>query len=291
MLSLLAVAALSPKDSCIRIIDEQIEEVPFDEHFDVVGITFMTAVAPRAYEISRVFRAKGIRVVFGGFHTTLNPDETTQHADAIVVGSASGAWENQLRDLEAGELRKIYYGDLDPHIPAELPRYLLNKSNYITMNATHTTLGYESHCQFCSISAFYQGKRHERDIDEVIREISNFRESFFMFVDDNLTQDRSYIYRLLERLIPLKKKWGTQASIDIAGDDELLRLLRDTGCVGLFIGLETFSEKALEEQEKRFNTPRHYRDAIDRIHSCGMFVEAGIMFGFDHDSPDVFQKT
>ena len=101
MISLLTVAALSPEDADIRIVDEQVEPVPVDERFDLVGITAMTALAPRAYELAREFRRRGVPVVMGGFHATLCPDEALRHVDAVVAGPAYGAWPRLVADLRA----------------------------------------------------------------------------------------------------------------------------------------------------------------------------------------------
>ena len=291
MLSLLTVAELSPADAEILIVDEQTEQIPDDGGYDVVGITAMTAAAPRAYEIARRFRELGVPVVMGGFHATLNPNEALQHVDAVVVGSAFGAWERVVEDIRDGRLERVYHGDSAGSIPVTLPRHLVDRSDYVTVNSTYATLGCKNACRFCSIAAFHKGERHHRRVEDVVREIESFRERFFLFIDDNLTQDRDYVVKLLERLRPLGKKWITQASIDVADDDELLPLMRDAGCIGLFIGLETFNERALDSQDKGFNAPDQYRAAVAKIHRHGMFVEAGIMFGFDTDRPEVFRTT
>jgi len=296
MLSLLTVAELSPPDAEIQIVDEQIEQIPdpanlADGDLDLVGITAMTAAAPRAYEIAKRFREAGVPVVMGGFHATLNPTEALQHVDAVVAGSAFGAWERVIGDLRAGALEGIYSGDPTGNIPVTLPRHLVDRSDYVTVNSTYATLGCKNSCKFCSIAAFHQGARHHRLVADVVAEVSSFEERFFMFIDDNLTQDRGYVVELLEGLRPLRKKWITQASIDVAEDVELLGRMREAGCIGLFIGLETFNERALESQDKGFNSPARYRAAVDRIHDHGMFVEAGIVFGFDTDGPEVFRTT
>jgi radical SAM superfamily enzyme YgiQ (UPF0313 family) len=291
MLSLLTVAELSPDDADIRIIDEQVEPVPEDEHFDLVGITAMTAAAPRAYTLARRFRERGIPVVLGGFHATLNPEEARQHVDAVVVGCAAGAWERLIEDLRAGALKPIYRGDPQAAVPRKLPRRLIQGSKYVTLNATYATLGCTNRCRFCAINTFHKGRRHHRPVQDVIDEVAAFDNRFFMFVDDNLTQDRDYARALLTGLAPLNKIWITQASIDIADDDNLLRLMREAGCIGIFIGLETFNDQALGDQGKGFNAPSRYREAVAKLHRHGMFVESGIVFGFDTDGPEVFRST
>jgi radical SAM superfamily enzyme YgiQ (UPF0313 family) len=289
MLSLLTVAALSPEDAEITIVDEQIEEIPWEGHFDLVGITVMTAAAPRAYRIADSFRRRGTPVVLGGFHVSLNSEEALEHGDAVVVGEAYGAWEELLRDLRRGSIRALYHGR--PGVPPPLPRHLIDRKGYVTVNATYASVGCTNRCQFCSITAFHEGRRRLREIDEVVAEISTFDDRFFIFVDDNLTQDADYARELLRRLVPLRKRWGTQASIDVASDNSLLALMSEAGCVGIFVGLETLNRTALKAQEKEFNTPRRYRNAVRSIHRHGIFVEAGIMFGFDTDGPGVFRTT
>lgn len=291
MLSLLTVAKLCPEDARVRLIDEQIEEVPLEEHFDLVGITCMTATAPRAFDLCDQFKQRNIPVVLGGFFPSLNPDLALEHCDAVVIGPAFEAWPRLLEDLRDGRLQQRYVGNPNGHVPATLPRQLINRKHYSTANATYATMGCRNRCRFCSISAVYDAHHYQRPAEEVIEEIASFKTRFFMFVDDNLTQDRDYILDLLRRMIPLRKKWITQASIEIAADEQMLGLLKEAGCVGLFIGLETFNEKNLNQTEKGFNTPDRYKQAIDAIHRHGIFVESGVIFGFEDDNVHVFGST
>jgi len=291
MLSLLSVAALTPDTHVVRLVDEQVEDVPWDEPFDLVGLTVMTATAPRAYEICRRFRARSIPVVVGGFHPTFNADEALAHADAVVVGPAGRAWPALLRDAEAGALARVYRGDPEVEIPFALPRHLLNRSRYVSVNTCAATLGCRNRCSFCSVTAFYGGRRYQRDIGAIVEHLRSFDETFFMFIDDNLTQDREYALRLFAAIAPLGKKWATQASVEIADDPDLLAAMRRAGCMGVFVGLESFSESALCSQQKTIRPPRFYKDAVRAFHRHGMVVEAGLIFGFDTDGPDVFEKT
>ncbi|HOL89784.1 MAG TPA: radical SAM protein [Anaerohalosphaeraceae bacterium] len=291
MLSLLTLVKLSPYDAQITLIDEQIDEVPPDTDFDLVGITCMTATAPRAFELADHYRKYNIPVVLGGFFPTLNPDLALQHCDAVVIGPAMDAWPKLLDDLRANRLQKRYCGNPAGQVPASLPRHLLDKSKYSTTYATYATMGCRNRCKFCSIGTLYKSQHYCRPIPDVIAEIRSFPSRFFMFVDDNLTQNREYILNLLKELAPLKKKWITQASIEIADDPDLLSALQTAGCVGLFIGLESFTQSVLTLTEKGFNVPFHYKKAVETIHRYGIFVEAGIIFGFDNDDIHIFQST
>ena len=213
MLSLLTVAALTPEEHIITLIDEQVDTLPEDPDFDLVGITVMTAVAPRTYELCEYFHMIGIPVVVGGFHPSFNIEEALNHADAVVAGPATGAWIELLEDLKKGNLKKIYHGDPTLPSPAVLPKHLLDHKKYITVNTMHATLGCRNECSFCSITAFYNGQRYQRPVEEVVEVLTSFKEKFFMFIDDNLTQDREYIINLLTAMIPLKKKWVTLSAL------------------------------------------------------------------------------
>ncbi|MFO7570046.1 MAG: radical SAM protein, partial [Smithellaceae bacterium] len=291
MLSLLTVAALTPEEHSVRILDEQLEDIPATVEADVIGITVMTATAPRAYELCLRFKQQGIPVVLGGFHPTFNVDEAGKYADAVVIGPAYDAWQAVLRDVQAGALQKQYLGNPAGIVPTTLPKHLLNASKYVSVHTTYATLGCRNDCHFCSIKSFYQGQRYVRKIDDIVQELRSFQSRFVMFVDDNLTQDREYVKALLTAMQPLKKTWITQASIDIADDADLLALMRDSGCVGVFIGLETFSLQALSSQGKVLKSPQFYQEAVQKLHQHGIFVEAGIIFGFDVDEPTVFKRT
>ena len=290
MLSLLSVAALSPKDASVQIVDEQVEDVP-DEAFDLVGITAMTAAAPRAYELCDRFRERGIPVVMGGFHASANPEEALLHADAIVVGPAYGAWEQVCADIQQRCLKRVYHGSLEQRMPVSLPRHLVCKPQYVTISATFATLGCRNRCKFCSIHPFYGGKRFTRDVEEVVAEIRAFDQRFFVFIDDNLTQDRDYALALFKALAPLKKRWVTQVSIDSTEDEELMDAMPRAGCLGVFMGLETFNTDALSGQEKGFNAPQRYKNAVTTLHRRGLYVEAGMIVGFDADGKDTFHDT
>ncbi len=291
MLSVLSVAALTPPGHHLRVVDEQVDDVPWDEDFDLVGITVMTATAPRAYELCRRFGEKDVPVVLGGFHPTFNLDEALEFADAVVVGPAGAAWARVVTDAAAGCLQRVYRGSADVELPMALPRHLLKRSAYVSVDTCCATLGCRNECSFCSVTSFYGGKRYRRDIDAVVAHLRSFDARFFMFMDDNLTQDRDYAVQLFEAMEPLKKKWAAQVSVEVADDPDLLERMRRAGCVGVFIGLESFSENALCSQNKRIRPPRFYKDAVRVLHDHGMVVEAGLIFGFDSDPPEVFEST
>jgi radical SAM superfamily enzyme YgiQ (UPF0313 family) len=293
LLSLLTVAAETPADARVQIVDEQIDEIPWDGDYDLVGITCMTAAAPRAYEIAGWFRTRGVPVVLGGMHPTLVPDEAVRHADAICVGDAEGVWGRIVADARAGKLSGIYRSD-SPRCLAGLrpvPRHLLARRHYGTLQAVQATRGCPNRCAFCAVSAFHGGRFRSRPVEEVVAEVAALPRRFFMFVDDSLTADPDYARALFKALRPLRKPWFSQAALGIADDPELVRLAAESGCIGLFVGLETFSERNLESVNKGFNRVEEYREKIEVLHDHGIGVEAGIVFGFDSDDRSVFRRT
>lgn len=293
LLSLLSVAAETPKDDEVTIIDEQVEEIPWYGKFDLVGITCMTALAPRAYEIAAQFRRKNIPVILGGMHPTLCPEDAFPHADAIVVGDAENIWQEVLRDARNKTLKKIYANNSPPELAGlkSAPRDLLDKKAYSTINAVQATRGCPNACEFCAVSAFHRQTQRQRPVSEVVAEISKIPDKFILLVDDNLTADIEYASRLFKGLEPLGKFWATQASVGIAEEPKLVELAAKSGCIGLFVGIETFSDANLNGVAKTCNRVEKYRGAIQLLHSFGIAVEAGIVFGFDNDRPSVFKNT
>lgn len=292
LLSLLSVAAATPKDVTVRIVDEQCEDIPWDAPVDLVGITCMTALAPRAYEIAARFRARGVPVVLGGMHPTFRWVEALEHADAVVAGESEGVWSQVVDDARRGAMKGLYRAEkaFDPG-DIQLPPYHLLDLNRYSTYAVQATRGCDRRCSFCSITAFHQHTQRRRPIESIIEEIKQIPNRMFLFVDDNLTADRDYAAALFEALVPVKKYWVTQSTLAIADDPAFLRLASRAGCTGLFVGLETFTENNLHSVEKDFNHIEQYREAIEQMHAHGIGVEAGIVFGFEHDDPSVFAHT
>lgn len=293
MLSLLTVAAETPQDVEVKIVDEQIEEPILTESFDLVGITAMTAAAPRAYEIARWYRQRGVPVVMGGYHASLCPDEALEHVDGVCVGDAESAWPRIVEDAKRGRVEGVYRAPCSdyPRGLKPLPRHLISGRNYATIQAVQATRGCPNRCAFCSVSAFYDGGFRMRPVEEVARDVAGLPERFFIFVDDSLTADPDYARELFRALKPLNKHWMSQATLRITDEPDLVALAEESGCVGLFVGLETFSSENLNGVEKGFNRVEEYRERIEMLHEHSIGVEAGIVFGFGSDGPDVFQDT
>ncbi len=292
-LSLLAVAAATPPDWEVKIVDEYVSPLDFSSEPTCVGLSFMTAGAPRAYEIAREFRRLGIPVLAGGFHPTFLPEEALAHCDAVCVGDAEPSWPQMLRDLELGALKRVYRSDpLASLRGLTLPRReLLNGREYLTRNSLQTSRGCPNRCTFCSITSFYEANYRHRPVEEVLKEIAALPGKLVIFIDDNLVADRSYALKLFSGLRPLNRHWYSQAALTIAQDAELLEAAVESGCRGLFVGLESLSNESLRKVGKGFCLAETYIEGIEALHRAGIAVEAGIIFGFDEDGPEVFDRT
>ena len=291
MLSSLSVAAAMPPNVETRIVDEEVEAVDLGLDADLVGLSFMTFNAPRAYEIADAFRSRGTPVIAGGYHPTFMPEEAKAHADAVCIGEAEANAPQMVADFSAGRLRPFYQNGLADLGRLRAPdRRLVRASAYAPADAVQATRGCSSRCTFCSISSFFGHRFRARPVDQVIEELRPLRR-LLLFMDDNIAADVGYAKELFARMVPLRKRWFSQCGIGIADDDELLRLAHASGCRGLFIGLESTSDENLMAWRKISNRAGDYSRAIAKLHARGIGVIAGIVFGDDADTQETFQHT
>jgi radical SAM superfamily enzyme YgiQ (UPF0313 family) len=292
-LTLTTLAALTPPDVDVRITDENVEPIDFEEDVDLVGVTGMVMHAPRAYQIAQRFRQRGIPVVMGGPHASSLPYEAKEHVDAVVIGEAENVWEGLLEDLKVGSLKPFYKADAFCSMEGlPFPRLdLLHKDAYMTINCAQTTRGCPHQCDFCHVTHFFGKTYRCRPVDEVIEEVKRLEGEFLVFIDDNIAGNRRYARELFTRLKPLKKKWASQASMTLTRDPELLRLAAESGCVSLFLGVESLSPENLKDVNKAFNRVPQFEEAMKALHDHDIMVVAGFIFGLDHDDEGVFERT
>jgi len=292
-LGLPTIAANTPPDVEVRIVDECVEDIDFNVDVDLVGISVMTYLAPRAYEIAAKFRARGVKVVLGGIHVSMCPEEAKEHADSIVVGESEKTWPILVEDFRRGELKSLYEEkDLPKLENLPIPRRELFKPNsYWTTNCVQTSRGCPFACDFCTVTIFGGNQFRLRPIEQVIEEVKRLKKGFVVFVDDNIAGNKAYAKQLFKALIPLKISWGSQASLTMARDPELLDLAAKSGCTALFIGVESISEENLAAANKRFNKVDKYKEEFRRFHDYGILIQTGMIFGFDHDDESAFERT
>ena len=294
--ALLVVAALTPEGMEIQIIDENVEPVPFEAPFDLVGISVTTQQATRAYEIAGRFREKGIFVVMGGYHPTALPEEAKAHADTVILGEAEHTWPRFLSDFMDGRPLPFYRENGEVDLEASpIPRYdLVKPASYKVMNI-QASRGCPHDCEFCAASKIYGRKFRHKGVEQVLREVEAVRRfhpsARINFSDDNMFADRTFGKALVRALLPLDLTWSASTDISVAEDEELLALLYQSGCVSLIIGFETVAENTLTSIDPWKGRQREkYLSAIDRIQRHGIGIMGTFIVGVDGDDPSVFDQ-
>jgi radical SAM superfamily enzyme YgiQ (UPF0313 family) len=241
ILGLTLLASLFPKTYEVKIVNEAIEEVDFNADVDLVGITGLTCVIQRAYAIADRFRERGVKVILGGVHPSLLPEEAKEHTDSIFIGEAEGVFGILLEDFERGELKPFYKNREWSELKGmPLPRRdLLGKGYSPFFKAIETTRGCPNRCEFCSVPTI-NGKRYRiRPLEEVDQELSSIikRKGEYLFLaDDNVTAREDYAFGLFEIFKHHQVKWMGFTTIQIAMNEKLLKKAQESGCVSLFIG-------------------------------------------------------
>ncbi len=298
-LGLLALAALTPPEWQITIFDENIRVPDYAAlpRPDLVGITAFTSQANRAYEVAAEFRCRGVPVVMGGIHATMCPEEAMARVDAVVTGEAERIWADVLVDTRQGALRPLYAGafaDMDA-IPAA--RHDLLVGDY-ACGAIQTTRGCPLSCSFCSVTAFNGNRYRQRPIADVVREFAVIREKHVLIVDDNLIGTRAdHIARakdLFRAMIRAKlgKQWMAQATINMADDEDLLRLAAQAGCTGVFVGFESVTPEGLRTLggKRHLLEGRDFAASVRRIQRHKILVAGSFIMGLDTDGPGIGRR-
>jgi radical SAM superfamily enzyme YgiQ (UPF0313 family) len=294
--TLTTLAAVTPPQHEVVVEDENVQRLHLDDRPDVVGITVYTFLARRAYEIADHYRARGVYVVLGGLHVTGRPEEALAHADTVVIGEGDSAWPQFLADFEAGHPARVYRADGAVPLDAlPLPRRdLLDARRYLSTASVSATRGCPYHCQYCFNSVDGASQFRKRSVHAIIHQIEalrDVRQCYIIFFDDNLTVDRKFARALCEALKGVGVRWRCAASIEVAYDEDLLRLMAESGCESLFIGLESVNMRSLVESSKLQNRVRDYEQLIRAIKRHNIMINASFVFGFDNDDPTVFQET
>lgn len=291
-LSLQQVAALIPADWEVTLVDESQNTIPSGRDFDLVGITSMTHQATRAYEIADQFRRDGVPVIMGGMHPTVLPEEALTHADAVVVGAAEAVMAGLLDDFLDGRLARIYRApiDQDPCLIVPWPRReILAGKRYLTTQTIQASRGCPYDCDFCTVTHYFGNRFRYRDPADILAEIRSFPKKLVIFLDDNLLGDPGRARPILEGMAELGVRWGSQTSLRFAEDPELLKLVARSGCIGLFVGIESVTGSYAQMAKSSGQSTQ--ADLIKRVRDAGIILETSFIFGFDDHDQGIFEKT
>lgn len=280
------LAGLTPRDVDVKFYDDRMEAIPYDEPTDLVAISIETYTARRAYEIATEYRRRGVPVVMGGFHATLVPDEVAEYAESVVVGEAEGLWPQVIEDARAGRLQPVYRAPKRPSLAgAVADRSIFLGKRYLPLGLVEAGRGCHFACEFCAIQSYFASTQTRRPAEEVCDEVQRMKKPLYFFVDDNITSNLDAAKELYRKLIPLKIRWVSQASINVAHDEELLKLLKASGCQGLLIGFESLNPTNLKKMHKSFNTMKGgYEVALENLRRHGMRLYVTFILGYDGDS-------
>lgn len=292
------IAALVPSDWAVSLCDESISPLDLNASVDFVAITGKISQRQRMFALSREFRRRGRTVVIGGSFATLTPDDVRPHTDILVKGELEEIASTLFADLAAGEWKDVYDGGQADIRLSPVPRWDLYPVGRALSGAIQTTRGCPFNCEFCDVIQYQGRKQRHKTIEQVLSELDElhrqgFREIFI--VDDNFTVQRRRAHALLDALVIWNKRhlervrFSTQASLDVARDEDLLGKCKAAGLDTLFIGIETVNADSLRETGKRQNLLLPINDAVDRILRAGIAVRAGIIVGFDHDDSRIFE--
>ncbi len=294
-LSLGVLAGLTPEEWEVTIVQEPMDPVDFDENWDLVGITAATNNVLRGYEVADRFRERGIKVVMGGIHPTVLPDEALLHCDAVCIGEGESVWGSILSDATSGTLKNKYkqtrFLDLRHYTPPRRSVMPVRRSFFFDVGTVETTRGCPYHCEFCSVGLMHGNKVRTRPLTPLLREIESIENDLLFFVDNNVISNKTFAKKLFREMIPMKKRWVAQSTISIAGDKELLKLASESGCFGLLIGLENITRKGFTKYNKSLNNLAELKEALRLLKEHGISVLATMVFGNDGDDRDTLRES
>jgi len=285
------IAAITPDKHDTYVLNERYEEINFNEKYDIVLINFSTGTADSAYVIADKFRKNKITVVLSGIHPSGMPKEAKQHADSVLIGRAELSWLKLLDDYEQNNLKPFYHPikySRDMHLPPTNVKL----TGFVITGAIEATRGCPFRCSFCPEGTLMDVNYFERPVDDVIEEIKRIPQKTIMFYDNSLTVNPEYTKKLFKKMIGLKKHFFCNGNVDVLAEDlELVKLSKKAGCVSWLIGFESVNQETVDIVGKKTNKIEYYKKAVDNIHKNKMAVVGEFIFGFDTDTPDVFDET
>jgi hypothetical protein len=277
--------ALTPKNYKIRIFNSILWRNHYYQSGKIVAITCYSANSPEAYHLAKEFRNRGSKVILGGPHVSVFPDEALEFCDSVVVGEVENVWADIIRDYENDELKPKYWGEFVPSWPPAVYQELLQSPPSVIKDYLEASRGCHYHCDFCSTPYLTGQNVRKKSITEIVTLLQRIRPKYKMvwFLDDNIYSDPAYTRELFAAIKPLKIRWRAKSSIDIAKNDEVLRLAWESGCKGLLIGYEIFDGSPEAKQGGKMAMADQYLMYSKKLKRLGIKIKAHFVFGFDSD--------
>lgn len=280
------IKPLTPADIDIEFVDERVEPLPEQVNADLIAMTVETFSARRAYHLALNYRRQGIPVIMGGFHPTMLPEECLCYCDAVIVGEAEDTWPQVMTDLRNHKLKKRYESSGGVDLSGIAYDYgVFHNKKYNPIGLLQFSRGCKFSCDFCSVHAFFKDRVRTKSITAIVEELKAMKERYVFFIDDNLFSDEKAARELFQALVPLKKKWVCQISIDVAKNRDLLKLMKRSGCMVVLIGFESLNVENLKQMGKGANVKYNdYEEIISNIYDAGIMIYGTFVVGYDHDT-------
>ncbi|MHC4442525.1 MAG: B12-binding domain-containing radical SAM protein [Planctomycetota bacterium] len=295
-ISLTSVAASTPEHWEVRYWDENLGQgpPPWEPFPEVVGITVHLTFAKRAYELAGWYRRRGAKVILGGLHVTSCPDEAVDYGDAIAIGEGVQLWPQILGDIERGALQGVYRGSYKrPYGEEPIPRReILPRESFLTTSSVIASRGCHNRCSFCYLATNGLHMPYQvRDVEQIVEEIRRENQPYTVFIDNNLGSRSDYLRNLCSELRRLEIIWSAAVTLDITDDPTLVREMALAGCTGVFVGFESLIDENLAYSRKKCPRVEEYGRRVKILHDYGIQVNGSFVFGFDHDTREVFERT
>lgn len=286
------LAGQTPADVDLVFIDERLESIDFTQHYDLVAITTETFAALRAYQIASEFRRRGVKVILGGFHPTLLPEEAAKYCDSLALGEAENTWPSIVDDLKNGTLKKLYRSHESGLQHFKCDRSIFNGKRYLPVHLIETSRGCRFNCNFCSVRSFYGSEVYHRPTADVAAEIERLKAKFVFFADDNIAAHPEEARQLFRAIKPLRIRWVSQASLTSAADEKFLDEMVQSGCAAAIIGLESINPLTLQQMNKGWSTNLgQIEKLLNAYRQRGIMVYATFVFGYPNDTVASIKET
>lgn len=289
------LAALTPQDWEVQLVDEMITPVDFDASVDLVAITTATLNSVRAYDLAAGFRRRGKRVILGGPHVFFFPEEAARHADAVGIGEAELIWRPMLADAATGRLRSVYRSENHAELKGlPLPRYdLMDLRPYGLFKtfAVQATRGCPFVCDFCSERLYLGAGFRCRPVADVVEEIKHLRSRYIFFAESNFGGKPVHAMELMEAITPLKLRWSTLWSLNLCTDRKFMDLAQRSGLLHVNIGMESLEPQTILSMGKRQNATPKYAEILRDLRRRGISYSLNFVFGWDTETRAVFRTT
>jgi len=290
-LQLSTLAGLTPKNVDLNLVDDRIEDVPYDETTDLVGISVDTCSALRSYEIAEGYRQRGVPVVLGGFHPTLMPGEAKQYANSIVIGQAEDVWANLLNDFSKRKMKEVYKGNPMPNqIFAD--NSFFKRKEYIPITLIEAGRGCPFNCEFCSVQNFFGRKYYSRPIESIRNQIEESGNKWVIFVDDNIASNPRHLSDVCSGIADMNIYWASQMSLTVAKNERLMDQMAESGCQGVLIGFESLNKYNLNQMNKSFNGGlENYISSVKKFRERGIRIYGTFAVGYDWETTDSIEES